>query len=273
MRIVIAGDVCKDRYLFSNKKKFNPESDMPCYDVSFSEERNGMAANVENNLINMGNTTHLITDLKTNIIKTRLYYKDEYISRFDEDRIETDTDRLNLVVELNAFLRRYDSVIVSDYGKGFWKEDTLSCVDRSEKSVFIDPCGGRPLEDYPYATAIVPNLKEAQDLTGETETLKMCEKLSEKAEYVVLKAGERGAFLYTKGWDKLRHFPAEQVKVIDVCGCGDTFISALATLYTNGCTISQAIIGANKAAALTVQKVGVSSPTKDEWNNIIMVLK
>jgi sugar/nucleoside kinase (ribokinase family) len=59
-------------------------------------------------------------------------------------------------------------------------------------------------------------------------------------------------------------FSTKQVEVTDVCGCGDTFLSALTYQYLIDKNINQSIIFANKAASITVQHIGVYAPTLKE---------
>jgi D-beta-D-heptose 7-phosphate kinase/D-beta-D-heptose 1-phosphate adenosyltransferase len=51
------------------------------------------------------------------------------------------------------------------------------------------------------------------------------------------------------------------VEAFDVCGAGDTFLSALAYNYVLTGDILKAIEFATKAASVTIQHVGVYSPT------------
>jgi sugar/nucleoside kinase (ribokinase family) len=54
---------------------------------------------------------------------------------------------------------------------------------------------------------------------------------------------------------------------MDVCGCGDTFMAALAAQYLFTKDIESAIIFANVAAGITVQHRGNYAPTyKEIWN-------
>ena len=55
-------------------------------------------------------------------------------------------------------------------------------------------------------------------------------------------------------------YPGQQVEVVDVCGAGDTFLSALCYQYLLTTNIEDAILVANKAASVTVQHQGVYAP-------------
>jgi ribokinase len=62
-------------------------------------------------------------------------------------------------------------------------------------------------------------------------------------------------------------FPTKSAEVTDVCGCGDTFLAALATQYLFTKDIEKAIIFANVAAGITVQHRGNYAPSYDEIRN------
>ena len=60
-------------------------------------------------------------------------------------------------------------------------------------------------------------------------------------------------------------FPPEIVgDVTDVCGAGDTFLAALAYKFLETNNIADAVQFANRAAAVTVQHVGVYAPRLEE---------
>jgi sugar/nucleoside kinase (ribokinase family) len=54
------------------------------------------------------------------------------------------------------------------------------------------------------------------------------------------------------------------VEAFDVCGAGDTFLAALAFEYVQSRDILKSINFAVKAASVTIQHVGVYSPTLAE---------
>ena len=59
-------------------------------------------------------------------------------------------------------------------------------------------------------------------------------------------------------------YPTTKVEVMDVCGCGDTFMAALVTQYLFTKDIEKAILFANIAASITVQHRGNYAPSYDE---------
>ena len=77
--------------------------------------------------------------------------------------------------------------------------------------------------------------------------------------------GSKGA-MYKQQYNE-QFFPTNQVDVVDVCGCGDTFLSALVYQYLMTNNINDAIIFANRASGITVQHQGNYAPTLEEINN------
>ena len=78
---------------------------------------------------------------------------------------------------------------------------------------------------------------------------------------MIVTLGSRGAMYGNK------IFPTKSVEVVDVCGCGDTFLAALSYQYLVTKSINEAIIFANNASSITVQKEGNYAPTLREIQN------
>lgn len=131
------------------------------------------------------------------------------------------------------------------------------------------------LEKMQGATILSPNESETQALTGiypdsEENILKASKILEQrsKAEYIVLKLGERGCAL----WDKkeLYLFPAYKSTVVDTTAAGDCFTAALALEYVKSGDIFKACDTGNKAGSVAVSRMGAqnSMPTAEEILNI-----
>jgi len=119
---------------------------------------------------------------------------------------------------------------------------------------------------------IIPNETEAEILTG----IKVTDALSaEKAagklfnrgvKNVVITMGGSGAFLFTAGYSKM--ITVVPVKAIDSTAAGDVFCGALAVALSEGKNNEEAVIFANKAAAISVTRMGAqaSAPYRKEIN-------
>ncbi len=140
--------------------------------------------------------------------------------------------------------------------------------------VYID--GGPVTEEadlslLPPVTVFSPNDEEAHALTGirpigtDTALMAAIELQKQlKANYYVIKMGDRGAFIY----DGIYCHAAAPflVPVTDLSGAGDVFTAALCHAHLNSGDILAAARFANAAAALTIQKIGCLSalPTESE---------
>ena len=128
-----------------------------------------------------------------------------------------------------------------------------------------------PLEKLPPVTVFSPNETETECYTGirplgADACLKAAHELSKRvrAQYIVLKLGDRGAFIFNG--TRCKFVPAFHVHAVDTTAAGDAFTAALALRYITYGDINEAAYYANAVAALTVTKKGASYsiPTADE---------
>lgn len=127
------------------------------------------------------------------------------------------------------------------------------------------------LEKMQGATILSPNESETKALTGidpenEAAVLQASIILKErsKAEFIVLKLGERGCSLYDG--KELNFFSAYKSKVVDTTAAGDCFTAALALEYVRSGNIEKACVTGNKAGSIAVSRLGAenSMPTVEE---------
>ncbi len=129
-----------------------------------------------------------------------------------------------------------------------------------------------PLENLPYLEVFSPNETETLEYTGVLpqgvdSCLRAALALAKrvKCKYVVIKQGDRGAFVY----DGKKYFllsACKAGKVIDTTGAGDAFTAAMTIEYLETGDIVEAVKYANAAGAITVTRRGASAsiPTEDE---------
>jgi len=117
---------------------------------------------------------------------------------------------------------------------------------------------------------ITPNEIEAELLTGIKVTDvasagKAAQNLREKGVLnVVITMGGSGAYILSASLSKM--IPVIPVKAIDTTAAGDVFNGALAVAISEGKEIEEAVVFANKAASISVTRMGAqaSAPFREE---------
>lgn len=149
------------------------------------------------------------------------------------------------------------------------EEVVTRCVNRaiSKGIITVIDCGPAKqfaLENMQGATIISPNESETLALTGispdsEEDVLKASQIIKErsKAEYVVLKLGERGCSIFDG--NELHIMPAYPADVVDTTAAGDCFTAAMALEYKRSGDIYKACDMGNKAGSIAVSRMGAAA--------------
>jgi len=230
LNVLLLGETCEDQYIYGKVNRLNPESAAPILSYDRMEKKRGMSANVCENLkaFDIG-VIHCTNEEK--IVKTR--YIEE---RYNQHLLRVDVER-----RVRPYLdvlppQDFDAVVISDYDKGFLTFDKiLQITETYTCPIFIDS-KKHVLPDREECFIKI-NWKEYQQLRV-------------KVDNAIVTLGEKGA-MYK---DEL--YPTEKVNVFDVCGAGDTFLSALTFHYLRTKDIEKSIFFANKASAIAVQQPG-----------------
>lgn len=117
---------------------------------------------------------------------------------------------------------------------------------------------------------ITPNRTEAEVLTGvkitdvRTAEAAAAVLLGKGVKNIVITLGTEGAYYYNRTSSRL--VPTVKVDPVDTTAAGDVFNGALAVALSEDCSIEEAIRFANKAAAISVTKMGAqaSAPYRNE---------
>jgi D-beta-D-heptose 7-phosphate kinase/D-beta-D-heptose 1-phosphate adenosyltransferase len=228
-----------DVYQYGTVNRISPEAPVPVFEYSHQEQRPGMAANVYNNLINLGCEVDFRTGEKTT--KTRLID-----IRSHQQIVRIDNDVISRELRFAKFDRGYDAVVVSDYNKGTVSYNTIEDLKRLHIPIFID--------------TKKTDLAQLEGCTIKINALEMSRATSTPSSYtnLVVTQGDKGV-----AWNG-RNFSAKLVEVADVCGAGDTFLAALVYQYLVTNDMRSAILFAIDASAVTVQRLGVYAPTLEE---------
>ena len=238
-KILLIGDNGVDQYQYGTVDRISPEAPVPVINHTHTMTKPGMAANVLDNLQKLGCDVVFIHGHKTSV-KTRIID-----SKSKQQLIRIDQDQLSRPIKIEwDILGEFDAVVVSDYNKGSIDYQTI-------EQLMID-----------YNGPIFIDTKKTDLHRFEGCYVKINQKEFESAktyptELIVTK-GNKGAVY------KNNLIPALDIEAFDVCGAGDTFLAALVYQYCNTNDIVKSIEFAIKASSVTIQHIGVYSPTLEE---------
>jgi D-beta-D-heptose 7-phosphate kinase/D-beta-D-heptose 1-phosphate adenosyltransferase len=295
-RVVVAGDVMLDQYLFGATSRISPEAPVPVVHVQKTDDRPGGAANVAVNLASLGVRTQLIGAVgndpaantlenlltaqgidcdfarvndRPTITKTRVQSRGQQLIRLDQENAAELRDSA-LAESVGQAAVGAGAVVLSDYGKGALT-DVRTMIELCRSAgvpVLVDP-KGRDFEKYRGATLLTPNQGEFETVAGHcasdaelvTRGWQMVEDLELTA--LLVTRSEKGIMLLEAGNEPL--FLSTQAReVYDVTGAGDTVIATLAGALASGQSLATASALANIAAGLVVRKIGVATVTPGE---------
>ena len=245
MKVLLLGDSCEDEYIYGNCDRISPEAPVPVMNLGRVETKTGMAGNVCLNLqafnLNITFLTNSEKITKTRFIDEKSNY--QILRVDDEKRIKP----LMIPVMTDSF----DAVVISDYNKGYLStEKIFEIVESSSCPVFIDS-----------KKSILPNKSNCYVKINDKEYSNLDERCH--IDNLIITQGSEGC-LFNRTL-----YPAEKVKVRDVVGAGDTFLSALVFGYLRYHDINKAIVLGNKAAAIAVQQPGTYVLSQTDINGLL----
>lgn len=300
-KILVVGDLMIDHYLWGSCERISPEAPVQVVDIAKETTVLGGAGNVINNLNALGasvsvssvigrddNGRELVSMLEnigvdtSNIItqesrktskKSRVIAVSQQILRYDkESKDEIEDSSVDAIINsLSDTIGDFDSVILSDYGKGVLTDELCKkiinlCNDKNVK-VLVDPKGS-DFSKYRGAYLLTPNKKEAilatnieikDDASLKEALLKLKNECDLDISLITL--SEDGIATYD---DEVKVFPTVAKEVFDVTGAGDTVIASIAFAMSAGKSIEETAAFSNLAAGVVVGKIGSATVTLNE---------
>ncbi|MFQ5608995.1 MAG: bifunctional D-glycero-beta-D-manno-heptose-7-phosphate kinase/D-glycero-beta-D-manno-heptose 1-phosphate adenylyltransferase HldE [Woeseiaceae bacterium] len=295
-RVVVAGDVMLDQYLFGATGRISPEAPVPIVHVRETDDRPGGAANVAINLTALGVATELVgvvgddgagktlqrilldrgigcsftrvSDRPT-ITKTRVQSRGQQLIRLDRENVAELADEA-VASALKKAAPGASAVVLSDYGKGALThvaQMVAACRDAGVP-VLVDPKGS-DFDRYRGASVLTPNQSEFEAVAGvsteDSDLVARGQKMLADLELdaLLITRSEKGMLLLEAGAEPL--FLATRARdVYDVTGAGDTVIATLAGAVAAGQGLAEAAALSNLAAGLVVNKIGAAAVTPSE---------
>ncbi len=116
----------------------------------------------------------------------------------------------------------------------------------------------------PLCHILVANRGEAAAISGESDPACAASWLYAAGVGVaIVTLGAEGCLAVDEAG--LRRWPAESVQVVDTTGCGDTFCGVLAAGLAAGMLLDEAIMRAQRAAAITASRPGAYAALPTRW--------
>lgn len=247
LKILLIGDSCIDHYHYGSCERMSQEAPVPIFKVLKTEKTGGMALNVNSNLEGFGINVSLLTNDKQIIKARHIDNKSrQHLLRVDwgeEQEVQPLTNEVINSVDFQSF----DGIVISDYDKGLLNLKVIKkiLIKAQNKKIFVD---SKKQDLSCYENCILKiNQKEYKYATNFPVN---CE--------LIVTLGEDGAVY---GGEQ---FTTKKVEIFDVCGAGDTFLSALACAYLKTDDMSRAIKFANQCSSIVVQKFGTYAIKKED---------
>ena len=301
--VLVLGDVMLDQYSLGEVSRISPEAPIPIFKNMGVNSVPGGAANVALNLASLGASVILsgvvgnddrkeklinilkkakidvggviIDNSRPTTLKHRFIANNHQLLRFDDETVEhLHSAKENKIISfVNKNIAKVDIVILSDYAKGVFSKKLTQAVikiaKRNKKKIIAD-IKPRNKDYFSGVDILVPNLKEAREITGLNNVLHIGPALKKHFRSdIVLKRGSDGITVWKKNENKPKHLRARKVKVFDVSGAGDTVIATLALGLASGLDLKSSAILGNHAGGIVVQKPGTATISIDELEGVL----
>ena len=300
-RILLVGDFMLDIYTNGDIKRVSPEAPVPILRVEKRRYLPGGAGNVALSLAALGALPLCVGSvgcdlegeklrdlLETNglstdglfvqkggftSVKNRFIARSQQLIRVDDETIiPIDVNLEERVLSLiKTHLDQIETIVISDYGKGFLSSRLLRVLIREGKDrkipVIVDP-KGEDFSRYLGVTMIKPNLEEARkaaQLKCEATLDQIGSKLLHltQADQIIVTRSSQGITLFGRGEERF-DFPVKVHEVNDVTGAGDTVLAVLAMVYAADLGLREGISLANIAASIAIERVGCACVSPSE---------
>ncbi|WP_158367872.1 bifunctional D-glycero-beta-D-manno-heptose-7-phosphate kinase/D-glycero-beta-D-manno-heptose 1-phosphate adenylyltransferase HldE [Candidatus Williamhamiltonella defendens] len=300
-KILVVGDVMLDRYWYGPVDRISPEAPVSIVKVDQIRETPGGAANVAMNIAALGAKVHLIgligkdeagkiltqklseaqvdcdfvsSSTYSTLIKLRVLSRHQQLIRLDFEKNAHTSDAQKIKVRIDSLFPHMTVVVFSDYAKGTLNkiQEMIQLAKKAEIPLLIDPKGNN-FKRYSGATVLTPNLSEFEAIVGHCKKEQdLVDKGSQLIKHLDLSAllitrSENGITLLQKAKPPL-HLSAQAHEVFDVTGAGDTVIAVLATALASGHSLEESSFFANAAAGVVVGKLGTSTVSFSELQNV-----
>lgn len=307
-RILVIGDVMLDEFVFGAVQRISPEAPVPVVEITGRRYAAGGAANVAANVAALGARAVLggvtgedeaserfhallaamrldewvgLRDAgRPTICKTRIVAGGQQIVRIDHESREPlgESSEERLIAAAVQAMSAAQACVISDYGKGAVSPRMVAALvaecGARKLPVLVDP-KGHDYRKYAGVTLVTPNLKEAElaaahAIANDQDMLLAAGRIMETVgcPALLITQGASGMTLFRRGEAPL-HSAALAHQVFDVTGAGDTAMAMLALGLATGLGLEDAMLLANVAAGIVVEKPGTATVSLREMAELM----
>ena len=306
-KVLVIGDIMMDKYYYGDVKKFASDAPVPVAKIVRRKNSLGAAANIANNLANLGCKTfvagfvgddHNFETLSTQLqksginqegliatewpttTKVRVMSGHVQMFRMDFEDLTPRTDE-QFDALINFVERRLDdsldAIILADYEKGVCTERFCGAVIKAAHNhgvpVVVMPYGQQWIK-YSQADYITPNVAKINKIllspikTDDDDA-------AERAGHYIMRKFRIKSVLATRSAsgitlvteDDAYHLPTRVQEVFDSAGAGDTIAAVFAMALAGGLKPVDGAYIANLAAGIVLRKSGTYAITRDDILN------
>ncbi len=303
-RVLCVGDLILDRFVYGQAARISREAPVAVIKQRHDELKLGACGNVARNVTALGGRAtllavvgddaegHAVSNLladgvlddvelitargRATPVKTRYIAGAQQMLCVDRDPdtpVGAEAEE-HMLAAMESAVGECDVVVVSDYGRGVMTPQVIRRVidiaAKAVKPVVASP-RGEDFARYDGVYLLKPNVHDLQ-----AEVAAPCDTDAEVAaamaavmartqnlEVVLVTRGAKGMALLRRGHEPA-FFSATPRDVYDISGAGDTAMAALALAVAAGAPLRQAINISNRAAGITVTKMGTATVTAEE---------
>ena len=227
--------------------------------------KKNLKKNIESNFFMKKNSpTILKKRFLDNITKNKIF---GIYSLNDEDISIKDDLKITKYIEKN--LKKFDLIVISDYGHGFISKKTAKKISSSKKFVTLNAqvnaanIGYHTLKKYSSINATIINETELRhEMRNKNEEITSLSKKLFKTintKNLVVTRGKNGALLIDKDDKEIFKIPAYANNIVDKVGAGDAMLSMISMLIKVNTPKDLSLLLGSFAGAFSVETIANSS--------------
>lgn len=307
-KILAIGDLMLDQYLYGTVKRISPEAPVPIVQIDKEVCELGGAANVINNINNLGGTIEaigiigkedagrtllkllkernvdtdgiILSDNRPTTVITRVIGNANHIVRLEkETRKKIGPEISDQIIEyIRNRINKYDAILILDYDNGlitpYLSKKLIHLANSNEIPVIVNS-KTENLIHYKKVSVIISDCYKVSNVIGikpinETSIRNIGQWMLTRLDCkgIIIMRGEKGMSVFSRD-GTVKHLPMITKGVSDITGVEDAIIGVVTLAVANGSNIIDAATIANAAATIALNKSGNYTPSKEEISELI----